>query len=562
MKLTKLSLKKFAVLAVPLLWGTNGLADFRLINGTPVAAGTYNYVVNITTNGAPCTASVVGPKTIITAAHCVPNGADTTFKVGGKTYTAKMTRSPLYNSPKSDHDVALGVATEVFTGVDPVSIGGTATQGLGIQLLGYGCAKKPSPGEPPQSDGILRIGETVITGFSKFDMVSRKPDGAAICFGDSGGPSLVKENNKDRLLGITTKGNLLDTNWSLRLDMPEAQTFLKDFASQNGVKICGVTGDCGGVVPPTAPKCSLSANPSVVKKGESIVFSMISEGQVTSASIDGTGVSFPTGTKSVVANNVGTFSASGLVTGLGGSGSCSVTYTVENGVTPPQLPRCTLTATPDSVLIGDTVSLELNSTFATDAQIEGVSVTVPNGKRVIQTTQKGTFTALGKVTNAVGTGNCTATYRVDDSVLPPEIPNFAVVPSYCGENVVTETKVIQVCLGVVKRDTGIQDLRINQVVIVTYADASKEIMPIMARKLRPATAGDIRVKEDLFLYANSAMGGKYYVMDSRAATLTKMDAGQRRSRASEVPTAIEGRTIKGKYFLVEKLSPVNVSAVQ
>ena len=103
------------------------------------------------------------------------------------------------------------------------------------------------------------------------------------------------------------------------------------------------------------------------------------------------------------------------------------------------------------------------------------------------------------------------------------------------------------------------DLRFNQVIIITYSDSSKEIMPIMARKLRASSEGDLRTKEDLFLYANSAMGGKYYVLDSRTATLTKTDTARGGSRATEVPTAIEGRTIKGKYFLVEKLSPVNVN---
>jgi len=529
--------------------------NFRIINGQEVTPGTYQYVVNLSTNGAPCTGALVGPNTLITAAHCVPNGGNATFKVGAKTYTAKMTRSPIYNYPKSDHDVALGVVSEAVTGISYVSIGGKATQNLGIQLLGFGCTKKPNPGEAPVSDGKLRIGSTVITGFKDFDMVSRQANGAAICFGDSGGPALVKVDGKDFLLGLTTKGNLADTNWSLRLDMNESQTFLKDFASANNVKICGVNENCGGITPPPAPKCSLTSNPSVVKKGETIVFSISTEGQVTSAMIDGSSVNFPTGSKSMVANSVGTFSAQGSVTGPGGTGSCSATYTVENGITPPQLPKCTLSASPDSVLIGETVTLEMNSTNATEGTIDGVSVNVPNGKRVITASTKGTFTALGRVGNANGSGNCTATYRVDD-VVNPDIPNFAVVPAYCGENVVTESGVAQVCIGLVKKDSGISDLRLNQAIVVTYSDATKEVIPIMARKTRPGS-GD-QVKEDLYLYANAAIGGKYLVLDSRNAVLTKTVTRNEQGR-SETPNALEGRSLKGKYFLVEKLSPINVN---
>ncbi len=533
-----------------LVFGSQSIFATRLINGTPVTPGTFQYVVSISTNGAPCSASLVGPKVLLTAAHCVPNGGTTTFKVGNKSYSAKMTRSPIYNFPKSDHDVALGLISEEVTGIDFGSIGGKASQGLGIQLLGYGCTKKPAPGETPTSDGILRIGSTVITGFANFDMVSRKADGAAICFGDTGGPTLAKVDGKDLLVGLSTKGNLTDMTWSVRLDIPESDTFLRNFATQNSVKICGVTGECGGGVVPPAPKCNLSANPSLVKKGETIVFSLFGEGNITSATIDGAAVNFPNGTKSMVATNVGTFSASGKVTGPGGTGSCSATYTVEDGIAPPLQPKCTLTANPESVVLGQSLTLALVSTNATGGTIDGVTVSVPNGNRIITPAQKGTFTALGRVTNANGSASCTTSYSVEDSV-SPETPNFAIVPVYCGENVVTETKVANVCIGVVKKDSGITDLRFNQVIIVTYSDASKEVLPIMARKPRAAIEGDVSVKEDLFLYANSAMGGKYTVLDSRTATLTKMVTGQR----SEVPIAIEGRTIKGKYFLVEKLSP-------
>lgn len=535
------------------LFVSQNLFATRLINGTPVTPGTYQYVVQVTANGATCSGSVVGPRVIITAAHCVPNGSTASFKVGAKTYSAKMTRSPIYNFPKVDHDIALGITTEDITGIDPVTVGGKASTGLGIQLLGYGCTKKPAPGETPVSDGILRIGATVVTGFSNFDMVSKLASGGALCFGDQGGPSLTKVDGKDVLLGLSTKGNLQDMTWSVRLDMPESDKFLKDFASQNGVKICGVNGECGGTVTPTAPKCSLTANPNLAKKGDTIVFNLISEGNVTGATIDGSAVNFPNGSKSLVVNNVGTFTAQGKVTGPGGTGSCSATYTVEEGGITPVLPKCTLTATPDSVLLGQSITLEMNSTNATSGSIDGVSVNVPNGKRVITPTQKGTFSALGKVTNKDGSASCSAIYSVEDGV-NPETPNFAVVPVYCGENVITETKVANVCIGVVKKDAGIQDLRINQAIIVTYSDTSKEVMPIMARKPRAKVEGDVSVKEDLFLYANQAMGGKYLVLDSRAATLTKMVTGKR----SETPMAIEGRTIKGKYFLVEKLSPVSV----
>lgn len=229
------------------------LAEFRLINGKPVDPGTWKEVVQISSNGSKCTATIVGPRAVATAAHCAANGASATFVIGTTTYTAKMFRSPLYST--KDHDIAIGVTTQDITGVEPASIGGKAVTGLGINLLGYGCT---NPGGGGGNDGILRIGDTAITGFSGFDMVSRKAGGAALCFGDSGGPAMLVENGKHLLLGINSKGNIQDTNYDTRTDLPESNDFYKTLAQTEGIQICGINKDCGTTPPlPTKPTCTL-----------------------------------------------------------------------------------------------------------------------------------------------------------------------------------------------------------------------------------------------------------------------------------------------------------------
>ena len=68
--------------------------------------------------------------------------------------------------------------------------------------------------------------------------------------------------------------------------MCSSDLFLKDYAQQNGVKICGVNADCGTVIPPDpAPTCSVTANPGVIKVNEKVTLTLISQGKVTSASI-------------------------------------------------------------------------------------------------------------------------------------------------------------------------------------------------------------------------------------------------------------------------------------
>jgi len=528
-------------------------SDFRLINGTPVQAGTFRDVVRIQSGGAACTATVVGPRVIVTAAHCANNGATATFSIDGKSYSATMTRSSLY--PGKDHDVSLGLVSQDITGVEPASIGGTATVGLGITLLGYGCINVGGGGG---NDGILRIGDSAITGFSAYDMVSRKANGAALCFGDSGGPAFLVEGSRRRLLGINSKGNIKDTNYNTRLDITESKTFLTNYAQQNGVKICGVNQDCGGSPPPPpgAPTCSLTASPFKIKLGENVTISIVTQGQVTAATIEGASVGFPTGSKSLHPGSTGTFTAQGTVSGPGGQGTCQAQYTVDPQDPQPGKPSCSLAALPSEIQLGETLTLEMVSAGTiSSATIDGFSVASPLGKRIIQPAQKGTFTANGTVSGTGGTGSCQAVYVVKDTgppPPPPETPNLAVVPSHCGDNTVIESKVSRVCLAVVKKDQGMLDIRVTQALLVIYSDATREVLPLLSRRPRPKPQGDLLSKEDLTLYANGSVAATdYQVLDTRAAVLTVTD--------TQVPVAVEGRTVKGRYFLVENLKSHGIS---
>lgn len=220
-------------------------SESRLIKGTPVAPGTYQEVVRIVTGSSGCTASVIGPRVILTAAHCAPTGATSKFVLGGVTYSAKMTRSSLY--PGKDHDLNLGVLDkDVPAGVAPVNIyAGVVKAGDKIHILGYGCT---NPGGGGGNDGVLREGDASVTGLSGYDIVST---GAALCFGDSGGPAMMFDaaTGKYRQVSVNSKGNIQDTNYTASLVSPESLAFFRKFAVDNSVDVCGVTKECGAVGP-------------------------------------------------------------------------------------------------------------------------------------------------------------------------------------------------------------------------------------------------------------------------------------------------------------------------
>lgn len=210
-------------------------ADILLIRGEEVAKEDFPQIVDIRTGNSGCTATVVGPKVIVTAAHCVGNGERSTFEIDGVRHQTVGIRHPKY--PRVDVDVALGVSQNEF-GVEPYSIGNVrVVKGEKIDLFGYGCIREGGGGG---NDGILRAGESTITGFSGHDFVFGSGKDAALCYGDSGGPAFSGLYQ----VGVNSKGNISSRSYDLDLTHPEVQSWLKDVAETKKVEICGITNEC------------------------------------------------------------------------------------------------------------------------------------------------------------------------------------------------------------------------------------------------------------------------------------------------------------------------------
>lgn len=243
----------------------------KLIGGRDAEPGEFPeviYVKHQLDDGrtARCSATIIGPRVIMTAAHCVKDNGTIEpasfrtesaleFQIGQGIFKALCNQAPLYRDNTEDHDMAL-CKTDRDMNVKPASVAdhGPELEEF-VMLSGYGCTQEGGGGG---NNGQLRVGEA---------KVDQLPSGSnhwfytrwdsAACFGDSGGPSFFKMSDtraQDHFInGVISRGNIRDLSLMTNTWLKPSQDFLKDWSSTNGVKICGIDGHKCGEKPDPDP---------------------------------------------------------------------------------------------------------------------------------------------------------------------------------------------------------------------------------------------------------------------------------------------------------------------
>jgi hypothetical protein len=232
---------------------TYELTDVKLRGGKPADPSQYRASFYSKSADGMCTSTLVGPRALLTAAHCVPAEGTITIRMGAKSWQATCTHHPRY-AKNETADWAACAFTSDGPKVPYERVNGDPTLlkvDAALELTGFGCITDQGTGG---NDGIYRIGEAKIVRLPKdqdFDVVTQGPVG--LCFGDSGGPSFryADSERKSRVVvGVNSRvgqdgsGNL---NAHSYLSSTSAATdFLKEWATSKGVQVCGLTADAPG----------------------------------------------------------------------------------------------------------------------------------------------------------------------------------------------------------------------------------------------------------------------------------------------------------------------------
>ena len=214
-------------------------------------------IVGVPSGGGNCSATLIGGRTLLTAAHCVDarrfgatslvisatNTPDTSLAGEADYIRAVETRfHPGWNPPSLDNDIGL-VLLEKAPGVEPKGWNAASVAAFGgksLRAVGYGA---PSP---DGGTGIKREVDLTFRQLTPDEIWIGDQLSKGICSGDSGGPSLHQfADGVERVVGVHSTSSIAESctdGTDQRVDFHAA--FIRSFLLEKEPAACWDDGRC------------------------------------------------------------------------------------------------------------------------------------------------------------------------------------------------------------------------------------------------------------------------------------------------------------------------------
>jgi hypothetical protein len=251
-----------AALAAPAAWAVAGEPEpvTPMIIGGVDATETYSFMAHLNADppgegGWGCGAALIRPTWIVTARHCVTlendaavAGGDLTFRIATlqENSGGTVARGKRVIRYEAGADTALVELTAPVT-EKPINIAPGAPVGSPLRIIGWGCIKDPGCEGP---DVLQQLDTSVLAdntcGGDVNSICVNNPEGwRGACYGDSGGPAVIRSGSGWVLAGNTSGGTsaICGQGPSVYAELPNLRSWIESFAGPDGA------GNGGGGTP-------------------------------------------------------------------------------------------------------------------------------------------------------------------------------------------------------------------------------------------------------------------------------------------------------------------------
>jgi hypothetical protein len=193
--------------------GTNvGTSESAITNGT-ATTGDLGVAALLQGGTLLCTATLIAPRVLLTAAHCLPGapypdaffgsapaGAGTTLHV------IAVLRDPTFDASALTDDIAMALLDgDAPAGATPwplpTTLLGASSVGLALRLVGFG-RTGPSDTTPAEK----RVGTAIVGSLTPTELTF-SPSPSQTCSGDSGGPAFATSDGVEAIVAVTSSGD-------------------------------------------------------------------------------------------------------------------------------------------------------------------------------------------------------------------------------------------------------------------------------------------------------------------------------------------------------------------